>query len=156
MKQSLIDQNEANMDLNVLVLGGSLGDRNALTTLIADTLHQQGFGAVSRETTGEVETSSMSILDAIQDTRPHLFSEAVHVIAVASDQGLIVADEDNADSGNTLMVMMPTRQPPSIDPNADDEGPVIIMPLSEAEEEAQDHNDRMVVILDTDDNDLAA
>lgn len=141
MKQ--IEDKENSMDLNVLVIGGNVDDRNALTVLISDTLHQQGFGAVQRELVGAAEVSSMSILDFIQDTRPHLFTETVHVTSVADDMAFIGEMDVDTETSNTLMVMLPTNQPPSID-------------LDEDTPKSLDHNDRMEVVLDTEDDDLAA
>jgi hypothetical protein len=141
MNMKQIEDKENSMDLNVLVVGGNVDDRNALTVLISDTLHQQGFGAVQRELAGAAEVSSMSILDYIQDTRPHLFTETVHVTSVPDDVAFIGAMDVDTDTTNTLMVMLPTNQPPSIDLD---------------EEEKVDHNSRMEVVLDSEDDDLAA
>lgn len=102
------------MDLNVLVVGGNREDRNLLTTLIADSLHQAGFDDVKRELAGEVDQSSLSVLEVIKDTRPHLFTETIHVSAV-SDQGAMIVENDGALTGSieghTLMTFSTTRQP---------------------------------------------
>lgn len=102
------------MDLNVLVVGGNREDRNLLTTLIADSLHQSGFDDVKRELVGEVDQTSLSVLDVIKDTRPHLFTETVHVTA-AGDHNAMIMENDGAlngdlDSPRVLMTFTGTQQ----------------------------------------------
>lgn len=155
-----LDDKEIDMDLNVLVTGGRLEDRNILTVLIADTLHQQGFGAVVRETVGEAP-SSLSLLDVIQDTRPHLFSENIHVIAVPDNHGMIIEDTDGTDNWNSLFVMTPTTQNVSFDREPPSPEQVEAMKayvaagMPDLSTDSFDHNARMAVILDSDDNDQA-
>jgi len=141
-EMSQASKEEQDMELNVLVLGGKLSDRNMLTTLIADTLHQQGFGAVARTTIGET-VPTMSMLDLIQQEHPHLFAEPIHVTAITDAHGLIAPDHDNDPHYNTLIVLHPTTQPPSIDPERYQDS------------DSFDHNMRMAVVLDSDDNDQA-
>lgn len=112
------------MDLNVLVVGGNREDRNLLTTLIADSLHQAGFDDVKRELAGEVDQSSLSVLEVIKDTRPHLFTETIHVTA-AGDRNAMITDTDGGLTGDinlprTLMTFTGTSQP-SYEPEDGDE-----------------------------------
>lgn len=101
------------MDLNVIVAGGTREDRNLLTTLIADSLHQSGFDDVKRELVGEVDQTALSVLDVIKDTRPHLFTETIHVTSVA-DVGAFITENDGALESNgprMLMTVSSTNQP---------------------------------------------
>lgn len=156
---------QTTMDLNVLVMGGTQDDRNALTVLISDSLHQQGLTGVVRETVGETAPGSMSILDVIKDSRPHLFSEKIHVTAAGLNQAFVV-DDAETEGHNHMIAMIPTLQKPTVDLDDQDNDNVLTMARLEntmsiadwvAEDpETEGHNSRMAVVLDSDDNDLAA
>ena len=110
------------MDLNVIVAGGTREDRNLLTTLIADILHQAGFDDVKRELVGEVDQTTLSVLDVIKDTRPHLFTETVHVTAVA-DVGAFITENDGAleSTGPRMLMTVSSTNQPLFEPQDIDE-----------------------------------
>lgn len=156
---------QTNMDLNVLVMGGNQEDRNALTVLISDSLHQQGFTGVLRETVGETAPGSMSILDVLKDSRPHLFSESIHVTAAGVNQAFVV-DDMETEGQNHMVAMIPTLQKATVDLDDQDDDNVLLMArlentMSTADWVAEDpetegHNSRMEVVLDSENDDLAA
>lgn len=103
------------LDLNVIVVGGSQDGRNQVASLIAEALSAFSFEDVRLETTGPVQShGSKSVLDVMQETSPHLFTEPVHVTAGGA-LSAFVTESDGAITDtsrpNMIMTFIATEQP---------------------------------------------
>lgn len=112
-----MDKENQLLDLNVLVVGGTQTGRNQVAALIADTLTASSFEDVRLETTGPVQShGSKSILDVMQETSPHLFTEPVHVTAGGTISAFVTENDGTTLVGevaraNMIMAFVATDQP---------------------------------------------